>query len=351
MFGKPPSQSPTAGPAIGDAASAGPAGPGARRMIFEEMSSVAAEQMPYSRRRIFSLKEHFAFMPARRMRLSVQRAELSSSKLFRVESTGHQIGLVESEHTTLLLPRRGTIEVRTARSSFVARPGETLLFSPNRRLTTVVPDRSGIYECDVVLIPTASADGERRGRLQPHASELAFAGYPAARQDAALRDYVRYLFSEGARPGSPLANSSLREAAEVLVKELASELIDRLDDGGRMRLRASPQEARLVGLAEEFMRAHLDRPLSVAQVAAQLGVSLRRLQYAFQHVRQASARTIPAELRLERARQQLADPADGRTVAQIALDCGIAHFGRFATAYAARYGELPSVTRQHALRR
>ena len=320
-------------------------------MIFEQLSSVVAEQLPYARRAMFPREEHFTFMPARQMRLSVQRAELPGSTLFRVHSSGHQIGLVEPEHTTFLLPRRGTIEVRTARSSFVARPGETLLFAPNKRVTTVVPDRFGIYECDVVLIPTRAADGEPQGRLRPHASELAFAGHPASRPDAALRDYVRYLFSEGARPGSPLANERLREAAEVLVRELASELIDRLDDDATIRLRGSPQEARLVRSAEVFMRAHLDRPLSVAEVAAQLGVSLRRLQYAFQHVRQASARAILGELRLERARQLLADPAESRTVAQIALDCGIAHFGRFAAAYAARYGELPSITRQRAIHR
>ncbi len=128
------------------------------------MSSVAAEQMPYSRRRIFSLEEHFAFMPARRMRLSVQRAERSSSKLFRVESTGHQIGLVEPEHTTLLLPRRGTIEVRTARSGFVARPGETeaAMFvgsTSGDQFEGVLPE-SGDYRVRVYLMRNAARRDE-----------------------------------------------------------------------------------------------------------------------------------------------------------------------------------------------
>jgi AraC-like DNA-binding protein len=260
--------------------------------------------------------------------------------------------LIEQACTTVLIPRRGTIEVHTPRSTFVARPGETLLFAPNKRVTTVVPDQSGVYECDCLLVPTAmEVDGQPATRLRAHTSERAFSGSLGGRLDAPLRGVLGYLFDHGMLPDSPFASPGVRNGTSILVQELMAELIDRLDDVGATKSLATAQETRLVRSAEDFMRAHLDQPLSVGELAAQLGVSRRRLQYAFQHVRRASPRTILGELRLERARQKLADPADGRTVAQIALECGIAHFGRFAAAYAARYGELPSVTRQHALRR
>ena len=50
------------------------------------------------------------------------------------------------------------------------------------------------------------------------------------------------------------------------------------------------------------------------------------------------------EVRLELARKELG--RDGRgTVADIAMNCGFGHLGRFAQAYAERFGEQPSDTR------
>ncbi len=320
-------------------------------MLFEHQSDLRADQLPYERRRMFTVEQHFAFTPAKAPRLAVRWAELSGSRPFRVQSTGHQISLIEQAGTTVLMPRRGTIAVRTPRSTFVARPGATLLFAPNKRATTVVPDRSGVYECDCLLIPTATeADGQHSGRLRPHNSERAFSGNVAGRRDAPLRGVLEYLFSHGMLPGSPLTAAGMRNGASILVQELMAELIDRLDDACSGCYPASPRETRLVRLAEELMLAHLDQPLTVRELAARLGASVRRLQYAFKRARDATPRTLLGQLRLDWARQRPADPAEGRTVAQIALDCGIAHFGRFAAAYAKRFGELPSETLRRAQR-
>jgi AraC-like DNA-binding protein len=321
-------------------------------MIFEPMSEMPADHLPYERRRMFVLEQQFAFTTAAAPWLGLQRAALSGSQLFRVRSTGHRIRLIEPECTSVLMPRRGTIEVRTPRSTYIARPGDTLLFSPNRRLTTVVPDRSGVYECDCLLIPTAAeADDEAQHRLRPHTSERVFSGSPTGRLDLALRGYLGFLFSEGMRPGSPLTIAGVRNAASGMVQALMAELIDQLNDAGDVGSLASPQEVRLVRSAEELMLAQLDRPPTVPELAAGLGVSVRRLQYAFRRVHNASPRDVLVQFRLEWARRRLADSSVERTVTQVALDCGVAHFGRFAAAYAARYGELPSETLRRAQRR
>lgn len=321
-------------------------------MLFEHMSEVLADQLPYHRRRMFTGEQHFAFTPAKAPRLAVRWTDLSGNRLFRVQSTGHEIRLIESACTTVLMPRRGTIEVRTPRSTLIARPGETLLFSPNKRVTTVVPDRSGVYECDCLLIPTAAeADDRPEGRLRPHTIERAFSGSVVGRMDAALRGVLEYLFSQGMLPDSPLSTAGVCNAASILVQELMAELIDRLDDVDSSDAFASGREARLVRSAEDLMLAHLDQPLMVPELAARLGVSVRRLQYAFQRVRNASPRTMLAQLRLEGARRRLSDPHEDCTVTQVAMACGVAHFGRFAAAYAARYGELPSETLSRAQRR
>jgi len=92
-----------------------------------------------------------------------------------------------------------------------------------------------------------------------------------------------------------------------------------------------------------FMESHADQPLTVAQIAAALGIGARDLCEAF---RRHLGTTPPARLRrirLERVHQELqsADPA-GPTVAEIARRWGFADPGRFAGYYRARYGIAPA---------
>ncbi len=45
------------------------------------------------------------------------------------------------------------------------------------------------------------------------------------------------------------------------------------------------------------------------------------------------------EFRLQRAHAMLRQADDGTRVADVALDCGFAHFGRFAQAYRQQFGD------------
>jgi AraC-like DNA-binding protein len=323
-------------------------------MLFERTELVVPESLPVRRSPMFRQREYFAFTRSTAPSLSVQTAALRDARLHRVRSTGHEIRLAESEHISFLLPRRGTIEVATAHDRFVARPGETLLFAPNTRTTTVVPDPAGEFACDCLMVPVRQvaevAAGPER-RLWPHAGEFAFAGNPAVRPDAALYQYLDLLIGEGLRPGSPYATSGVRDAAGVLLHELMAELLERLESPSTNAHPAPRRNLRLVRAAEDLLAARLDQPVKIDEIARALGTSVRRLQYAFRQVRDTTPRRVLSELRLEAARRRLTDPGDEGSVTCVALDCGIAHFGRFAAAYAARYGELPSVTRQHASRR
>lgn len=78
---------------------------------------------------------------------------------------------------------------------------------------------------------------------------------------------------------------------------------------------------------------------------AQLGcLSVRALQYAFQHRFGQSPLQWLRDQRLATARQRLLqDSAD--TIAQIAMDCGFASASSFSAFYRERYGELPAQTR------
>jgi AraC-like DNA-binding protein len=105
---------------------------------------------------------------------------------------------------------------------------------------------------------------------------------------------------------------------------------------------AVPQ--RKLRLAEEFIRANLDQPLTLEQIAAACGVSLRGLCLAFRAHYHCSPMVFVRQERLAAARSALQGAAPGAQVTPIALGCGFSHLGRFAASYRARYGETPQQT-------
>lgn len=96
--------------------------------------------------------------------------------------------------------------------------------------------------------------------------------------------------------------------------------------------------------AEAYMREHADAPLRMGDIAEAAGVPVRTLQDAFQRERACTPMAYLRALRLDVAHRRLREPQAGTTVAAVALDCGFTHLGRFAQAYAQRFGEAPSAT-------
>nr|WP_281351974.1 AraC family transcriptional regulator [Microvirga makkahensis] len=100
--------------------------------------------------------------------------------------------------------------------------------------------------------------------------------------------------------------------------------------------------------AEVYIEAHFAEPLSLADIAAQAGVSARSLQNGFQNFRNTTPMGFLRAVRLQRAHEALlrADPIHG-TVTEIALSCGFNHMGEFASLYRQTFGETPrqSLTR------
>ena len=93
-----------------------------------------------------------------------------------------------------------------------------------------------------------------------------------------------------------------------------------------------------------LLEDHCAEPLTTADVAEAVGVSVRSLQEAFAnhlgttpmaHLRGIRMRRIHAELRLG---------GDGVTVTDVALRWGVTHLGRFAQEYRRMFGESPSQT-------
>lgn len=96
--------------------------------------------------------------------------------------------------------------------------------------------------------------------------------------------------------------------------------------------------------AEDFMAAHAERPISMAEIAAASGVSLRSLQDAYRRARGMTLGEGLLSVRLDRFRTALLSRDGAASVADAAFAAGFGHLGRAAAAYRERFGEAPSET-------
>lgn len=103
-----------------------------------------------------------------------------------------------------------------------------------------------------------------------------------------------------------------------------------------------------IRLAEDFIRAHAELPITMGDLASLTGVSARTLEYGFRRHRDRSPMQFLRQIRFENARADLRNPATTKTVSAVAAQWGFLHFSRFAADYAQLFGELPSATLRKA---
>ena len=101
---------------------------------------------------------------------------------------------------------------------------------------------------------------------------------------------------------------------------------------------------RQVRRAEEMMQARLSDSVTIAEIAAALGLTPRALQGAFLRYRDRTPHQQLQLMRLAAAYRKLRNAGPDEHVGDIAADCGIFHPGRFASAYGRVFGEHPSQT-------
>jgi AraC-like DNA-binding protein len=115
--------------------------------------------------------------------------------------------------------------------------------------------------------------------------------------------------------------------------------------------RNADRTAALRAAARCFIEDHLADPgLGAAWVAAATGISERHLSRVFA----ADGTTLPRHVlsrRLQLAYAMLADPAPGRTVADVAARCGFTSAAYFSHAFRARFGLRAGDVRRDAARR
>jgi len=112
-----------------------------------------------------------------------------------------------------------------------------------------------------------------------------------------------------------------------------------------------PSTSSSVRIVEEFIEANWDRPIDVPAMARVAKVSARSLFRQFKKDRGYSPADFAKQMRLNRAREMLEQPAQDSSVTQIALRCGFQNPGHFARDFRLAFGELPSETLRKATRR
>jgi AraC-like DNA-binding protein len=100
----------------------------------------------------------------------------------------------------------------------------------------------------------------------------------------------------------------------------------------------------LVRRAERFIVDNAETPVTVSDVAAHLGVSMRSLQAGFRQWRATTPNALLRKIRLQRVREELLRSGAETNVTAVALRYGFAHLGRFSAHYRSAFGEAPSVT-------
>jgi AraC-like DNA-binding protein len=96
--------------------------------------------------------------------------------------------------------------------------------------------------------------------------------------------------------------------------------------------------------AEEYIESHWNQSITMARLARATAASARTIFCHFKRSRGQSPMSFLKQVRLEHAREMLEKSGVGRSVTEIAIDCGFGNLGHFAGDYLKRFGERPSDT-------
>lgn len=153
-----------------------------------------------------------------------------------------------------------------------------------------------------------------------------------------LIDHFKSLITETPEVlNNPLIATNLNETAvSIILSSLQHNYADRhLPIGNDVALRR-------VSLAEEYMRAHADQPITVETLAQHTNCGERALFAGFRRYRNATPMSVLRDIRLDNAYSDLQDGAC--SVTECAFKWGFSNLGRFSKLYSEKHGEKPSQT-------
>jgi AraC-like DNA-binding protein len=109
----------------------------------------------------------------------------------------------------------------------------------------------------------------------------------------------------------------------------------------RLETSVTPRNVRR---AIDYIDAHLDQAITIADIVKATGVPGRTLFTHFKEFKGVSPMRYVRNARLQQAREALLQAEPEESVTAIAASWGFAHLGRFSIEYRRRFGESPSET-------
>ena len=246
------------------------------------------------------------------------------------------VGETPEGYITVLAPA-GRAEFCVNGRSFDGRG--LILFHPDAEMHSV---NNEILRVLSMLVPTSLLQETGRDILDTWKAGVrgqAMVVEPGAAIVRRLRSLMRATIHQ------PVPGRWAVERASDLATGLAA-IVDQHAGSPKTYCRKSPTNSwRTVKRARDFIEAHLTEPISIGKVCAHSATSLSKLERTFRHELQMSPSQYILARRLAVANRDLKEAnSSGKQVAQIAMDYGFNHLGRFAGVYRAHFGELPSET-------
>lgn len=242
----------------------------------------------------------------------------------------------------VVLTLAGKARLTYGADSTLVSGSDTVVIAPYRAFRS---DIDADFDQVIVSIPRERLEAVAARHLlnEPGTElELALTGFPLAAGVARLFEALILLNDDAS--GDPGVRDRLEDAAlENLLHSIPSFRAQLPESAGA----ASPR----VRTAIHYMLERLGEPLTVAEVAAAVGVTPRALQAAFRRDLDESPLLWLRARRLERAyRLLLATSPPAESVTTVASACGFFHAGEFAMAFRARFGRTPSSVLREARR-
>ncbi|MDT3669250.1 MAG: helix-turn-helix domain-containing protein [Aromatoleum sp.] len=169
-------------------------------------------------------------------------------------------------------------------------------------------------------------------------------------QVSTLRSFLLTVMASLEATPALLRHAQMRKGLEqAIYGSLIAAINDASDTASRCPTAGRARQL-IVDRAREYMRAHIDEPITVADLCTELKVSRRTLQYSFQDILNLNPVSFLRAMRLNGVRRALKNAAHGQeSVADIAARWGFWHLSHFAADYKTMFGELPSDTLRHVV--
>src|SRR6185503_17274913 len=240
------------------------------------------------------------------------------------------------------LPLHGAVDASIGRHSVICDPTRAAIASPVHEQCLF---KSNADSARIQLALTKDALTRQLAALLGEPVDVAVDFAPAldltTGYGQSLARYVSMAALDLEQPGSMLTNPVTMSMFQQLI--MTGLLLSHRHNYSEALLRRQrPPAPRAVKRAIDYLEAHLDAPVTLADLVAASGVPGRTLFKHFRDSKGVPPMRYLRHARLERVRQALAHAQPGQSVTEIAMSFGFSHLGRFAVEYRRRFGESPS---------